>query len=152
MKFSKTAFCTLSCFRELTPGKSGGLSHFEYQAGLEILVLISQTDIDMHRLTYQDARGSSIFHCQSQACRTKECPTRGLQDGDTTLMLRWKGGANWGHPATVSGERCKHVSVNLEVSLCEGSGAKHQPRRIPEIVDASDFASLFASQCIAILL
>ena len=64
-------------------------------------------------------------------------------------MLRWKGGANWGHPATVSGERCKHVSVNLEVSLCEGSGAKHQPRRIPEIVDASDFASLFASQCIA---
>lgn len=49
LKFSKTAFCTLSCFRELTPGKSGGLSHFEYQAGLEILVLISQTDIDMHR-------------------------------------------------------------------------------------------------------
>lgn len=51
------------------------------------------------KLTYQDARGSSIFHCQSQACQTKECPTRGLQDGDTTLMLRWKGGANWGHPA-----------------------------------------------------
>lgn len=59
--------------------------------------------IDTYGKLIDDARVSSTFHCQSQVGQTKECPTRGLQDGDTTLMLRWKGGANWG-PATVSFE------------------------------------------------
>ena len=51
----------------MTPGKSGGLSHFEYQAGLDVVVLIPQTDIDVRHikaygtLIYEGARGSSIF-------------------------------------------------------------------------------------------